>query len=63
MPLCSSITEVQGFTLMGLWATEEALSLIKEEEVLLHCEYVVPQLHVADLRQLIGRGTSEQSNL
>lgn len=31
----------------SLWTTEEALSLIKEEEVVISCEYVVPPNHTS----------------
>lgn len=46
---CSSGAEVEGSPLMGPCATEEALSLIKEEEVLCCCNYVEPlAVHVTD---------------
>lgn len=51
---------------MGPRATEEALSLIEEEEVLCCCKYAL-LLHVTDdasfMLQLTGRGASEQPNL
>ncbi|KAJ4933350.1 hypothetical protein JOQ06_030182 [Pogonophryne albipinna] len=55
--------------LMGPCTTEEALSLIKEEEVLCCCNYIAAlRVHVTGdaasfMFQLRGRGTSEQPNL
>lgn len=66
---CYSGAEVEGSPLMGPCTTVEALSLIKEEEVLRRCNDVVPlRVHVTDdaasfMFQLRGRGTSEQPNL
>ena len=66
---CSSGAEVEGSPLMGACTTEEALSLIKEEEVLCCCNHVEPLgVHVTDdaasfMFQFRGRGTSEQLNL